>query len=88
MSESDAAMLPCLATGETDVDGALLPVACDLWLGHDRSHYDETQIVFWGREHGGVEHHQVTLPALTCLACGERPKAEFGVMCTKCRYSL
>lgn len=47
--------LPCMATGETDVDGALLPVACDLWLGHERSHYDETQIVFWGREHGGID---------------------------------
>lgn len=53
--------LPCMATGEADVDGAVLPVSCDLWLGHDRSHFDETQIVFWGREHGGVEH--ITPPA-------------------------
>lgn len=48
--------LPCMATGEADVDGALLPVACDLWQGHDRSHFDQAQIVFWGREHRGVEH--------------------------------
>lgn len=48
--------LPCMATGETDVDGAVLPVVCDLWLGHDRSHFDEAQIVFWGREHGGHEY--------------------------------
>lgn len=39
--------LPCLATGETDVDGALLPVSCDLWHGHDRRHWDETVFTFW-----------------------------------------
>lgn len=39
--------LPCLAKGETEVDGALLPVACDLWDGHDRTHWDERVFTFW-----------------------------------------
>lgn len=40
--------LPCLAKGETEVDGAVLPVACDLWLNHDRTHWDERVFTFWG----------------------------------------
>lgn len=47
-----------MSTGEAKVDGAVMPVACDLWLGHDRSHYDEAMIVFWGREHGGREYER------------------------------
>ena len=39
--------LPCLARGETDVDGAVMPVACDLWLDHDNRHWDETVFTFW-----------------------------------------
>lgn len=39
--------LPCLAKGETEVDGAVMPVACDLWHGHDRRHWDERVFTFW-----------------------------------------
>lgn len=67
MNERDAVEdrnLPCMATGEMNVDGAVVPVACDLWLGHDRSHYDQAMIVFWGREHGGREYAGSDRPAM------------------------
>lgn len=44
--------LPCLAKGETDVDGAVMPVACDLWLDHGHRHWDGTVFTFWETDRG------------------------------------